>query len=1507
MGMSEGLGGNKEFQAILRALQLPNITAQELVEWRIVNTPDFGRMSEEEWDKLVLSPAFALSIDRTTTQRTSQQNLRALDTALYLLIDKQFSVRKLARIVRAFSIYETESGLDISSPLAIPQALDTAHLLISPQRLRDQLDRIKPMLSPPNYLPLAHFLFLASLSADKPDFSSPTIRVFWGGQQVHNVEEAFAMLDREYKDERDKIKGEMPKLKNVRWDLTEALERIYHQQDADELEKNGLPKLSYKLNRKEKSALSSQLQSLRVGALQLYDPNALTETLNRMNMHKDKPRDPVSEVRQIRYSVGDGARPTSARLTGTTNNDGKTDGDDFVKSAAVQSRSRSLPRSAELGVFSRSSMHSSKLMIVRSPQTKTAIPKKTGTIHSQLMNELNTKPSPAITKALTHTPTTPNKPANFHPRPRPHRQFFVFSDPNVTYGLPRTTEQIIAEQKECYIPNPQFLREFYFPLEMPPIPKNLDVVAAVDGISQFRASQARTRKHTDYIESEDGLKMIIEKDDIDEDVEKREHDHRVRQQLEKKGVFVDGAQNAIEQIDNDAPRQSRTSSPRNIETTNFDDMPIFNLPTSFQPSSECVDNLPKTVDKSIVVRIANPEPSQRFKELHFDSIVASKFIRPEELEDAIVREKLLQKEATEKKRAKEASDLAFTRTHLEFTPTEHENTMLSIAARQNKLQHEISATLPVPVKWKSVRDPERRKTFFTDRKEHWEALSRPQVMRGLGNDGLDEECTFKPAVNYEMMGVKRYKTKADRAKEQLAQAQDGKEKPMQKKKDEFESMQNIFVPVDGKSAMELKSRRIQAISEEEDTRRVNRILNTERMRSRERIDEKTSSTFRHKRNRFTSPSIHRQARQNNDSPQTTGRQLKRDEQESDTDSFSPRTSNRLEYSARSEGEGEWRRLGESTEIQVGEESRMGEGRRRDGGVTWVDDDALVAMRAQRDPLQTEFQFKKPVKNKLQESISLFQQKMKEQQRHARDIAKHEEKRKSDRRKVKTDPTADLHLEQLNIIMSNPPLVFDRSLQPSEKDLENLSIWQKKLIAGEQYNVERTLMEKKEIERRHENDRKLAKIRRSRNTKEWLRESEERRRRDRNEKGWRRTGMRQRWEDRQEEDQQEEEDVEGEIEEQEKEPEDEREDTQNEDTVDDMSKKEQQIREEEELRKAEDEEHGIKVRGWNQLSEEQPQPQTTQNEERLDEDNLPPHLKPRDSPKKRWCDDETEHVISYDRRLVRVVPLIRPGTGNSENTLAVSAPPVAEEGREMFPRTLPPTDRVEYQDVSGTQTTPVYSIPLLLRDDGPVLLQSLKPDTPKREGFGDTQLEIGSRRSFNPTRSSNASSATRPTVPPLLSPSSIPSSPLTSRPIHTSDTQHRNYTRQTDYNQGLASPRVISTGRRAMTARDGSKRGTVSSASSQDRTPSFSGRMRDSLGEEWLVQRSQTERKGQQSGRQRGMRRSGMKSTDEMAQEIHEMIVEREKAEKRKKVMKTAEEMRQKMNDSIGKRTATFLS
>jgi hypothetical protein len=85
-------------------------------------------------------------------------------------------------------------------------------------------------------------------------------------------------------------------------------------------------------------------------------------------------------------------------------------------------------------------------------------------------------------KYLHFSLSPPPKPCNYHEKVRKERIFYVFADPNIvfifgvyiyiykTYGLKRSAKEIEVEQLNCHMPNPQFLRDCYFPFDMPPIP-----------------------------------------------------------------------------------------------------------------------------------------------------------------------------------------------------------------------------------------------------------------------------------------------------------------------------------------------------------------------------------------------------------------------------------------------------------------------------------------------------------------------------------------------------------------------------------------------------------------------------------------------------------------------------------------------------------------------------------------------------------------------------------------------------------------------------------------------------------------------------------------------------------------------------------------------------------------------------------------------------------------------------------------------------------------------------
>ncbi|KAA6391165.1 MAG: hypothetical protein EZS28_013310 [Streblomastix strix] len=75
------------------------------------------------------------------------------------------------------------------------------------------------------------------------------------------------------------------------------------------------------------------------------------------------------------------------------------------------------------------------------------------------------------------------RPKNYHSDKEisKNKQYYVYQDSNATYGLPRTKEQVVLEQRNQFTPNPDMLKHATFPHVVPQIPDHL--LSESDGIS----------------------------------------------------------------------------------------------------------------------------------------------------------------------------------------------------------------------------------------------------------------------------------------------------------------------------------------------------------------------------------------------------------------------------------------------------------------------------------------------------------------------------------------------------------------------------------------------------------------------------------------------------------------------------------------------------------------------------------------------------------------------------------------------------------------------------------------------------------------------------------------------------------------------------------------------------------------------------------------------------------------------------------------------------------------
>ncbi|KAH7823836.1 uncharacterized protein MONOS_13849p2 [Monocercomonoides exilis] len=615
------MGVNIEvLNALLRALNMTTVSAEQLAGWGAVADEGACEVEEGGVDMLVATPGFRRMNDQTLNKRTASHNMKALKMGLYLLEECNFTVHKIGRCVRAFGIFEEEDGLNFEKPGLVQKCLESAKLLISPKRLGDHLKSVEVEVR--HRLPLHEFLGIAAVCVEKPEFGEGKVRVFWGLTGIGSEEEARGYLDREYEKE---VEGQKKALGGpAGWKMTPnvsySMGKLQLGTEADDLDVSGIPKMSFSLNDMGRASLSQELASLRAGTRVLYDPETVERTLGAMREASEKKGERERKAKErsaqklmqtiqmtgISIATG-GAGGTSGGKEGKRDK-GSEGGDEggekggaeeaekegemgktrekggmtarwipmlvasppagqqqqqnalcsgtlsFEAAGGSQGSSRVarepaswsapsardvLPQSSSVSQLSHN-----PLRVVRAPPAplrqgvgrRGAFAGASSEIGSGSGRGIERKRQPAggwmtdrgerrgrgiggasvlmssfTRRALEKSNvegTTLNdaaemararergvwersrvdgmkgeagrgrgggegataKPANFHGRPHSKRVFHVFADPNVTYGLARSSEEIDAEQQNTFIPNPEFLRECFFPLEMPAPP-----------------------------------------------------------------------------------------------------------------------------------------------------------------------------------------------------------------------------------------------------------------------------------------------------------------------------------------------------------------------------------------------------------------------------------------------------------------------------------------------------------------------------------------------------------------------------------------------------------------------------------------------------------------------------------------------------------------------------------------------------------------------------------------------------------------------------------------------------------------------------------------------------------------------------------------------------------------------------------------------------------------------------------------------------------------------------
>ncbi|KAA6383059.1 MAG: hypothetical protein EZS28_021413 [Streblomastix strix] len=224
------------------------------------------------------------------------------------------------------------------------------------------------------------------------------------------------------------------------------------------------------------------------------------------------------------------------------------------------------------------------------------------------------------------------KPLNYHDDKKQKILYYVYADPNITYGLPRTVQEIEQEQKNCYIPNPQFLKDCKFPQNMPELPQEFQTKGILQNPSderdkieekqrQINKDRQRRRQILSKLkQGKDVSKEELNSINIDElkpedyeQLEEEDEDQYERDQFEEEEDLM---KNAII-----GPDGQIRSIPR-----------VFLKLQEDQPQSDNVQSIPNHQILQTVYTVDAPPMSYRFHVRQREALKNSKFIKPEEID-----------------------------------------------------------------------------------------------------------------------------------------------------------------------------------------------------------------------------------------------------------------------------------------------------------------------------------------------------------------------------------------------------------------------------------------------------------------------------------------------------------------------------------------------------------------------------------------------------------------------------------------------------------------------------------------------------------------------------------------------------------------------------------------------------------------------------------------------------------------------------------------------------------
>ncbi|KAK2950597.1 hypothetical protein BLNAU_14489 [Blattamonas nauphoetae] len=435
----------------MTALSLTVPPTASLFEWSGIPASVRSEFLMSEWKRMVRNPRFHIWL--SGTQPSTQNPVEVLQASVRLMSTHNTSIPQLSKYIRTFLMFATETGtLLLQTQIEdLHRILTICKRVVSPKRLDDFLST----LDPPSVLQLDRFIDLIGLTVSMPDFEANRVRVLkepeleLTSKYPVSMEDLLRHLDQEYlqtvfSHTSQQLDSSMRKLENKR-NAVESL--VTDTLSGTRRRSSASPSPSRFTSPSPLRNKSNADRKLRIE----------TDHLNTTKHTHSRSSSPISS-RTIRRR-GNAVFYSSPTKTPPFSSDSPTH--EYLRNATLLKQQRQDEIDAML-----STMSSRTNLSIIAPQSPTKTP------HPQsLVTPKDSSPMRSPTRLSVSPRLFPAQdPPKFPYTPKFPAPPFVFSDPNVTYGLNRTEDEIMEEQKHTVIPNPELIKKRKFPHKMPEVP-----------------------------------------------------------------------------------------------------------------------------------------------------------------------------------------------------------------------------------------------------------------------------------------------------------------------------------------------------------------------------------------------------------------------------------------------------------------------------------------------------------------------------------------------------------------------------------------------------------------------------------------------------------------------------------------------------------------------------------------------------------------------------------------------------------------------------------------------------------------------------------------------------------------------------------------------------------------------------------------------------------------------------------------------------------------------------